>query len=96
MKGITGNPALDAYQRFAVKSVSSAQRTEGASGTAPRPQATEAAKVSISSEARELAAGNGQVNTQKVERLRAAIAEGSYRVDSSIVAQRMLDGVGHQ
>lgn len=94
MKGITGNPALDAYQRFAVKSVSSAQRTEGTSSTAIRPQATEAARISISSEARELAAGGGQVNTQKVDRLKAAIADGSFRVDSNLVAQRMLDGVG--
>jgi negative regulator of flagellin synthesis FlgM len=94
MKGISGNPALDAYQRFAVKSVSSAQRAEGAEGVAPRPKATEAAKVSISSEARELASGGGQVNTQKVDRLKAAIADGSFRVDSNIVAQRLLDGVG--
>jgi flagellar biosynthesis anti-sigma factor FlgM len=94
MKGITGNPALDAYQRFAVKSVSSAQRAEGTNGAARPPQPTEAAKVSISTEARELASGSGQVNTQKIERLKAAITEGSFRVDSTIVAQRMLDGVG--
>jgi flagellar biosynthesis anti-sigma factor FlgM len=94
MKGITGNPALDAYQRFAVKGVSSAQRAEGASGTAPRPQGTEAAKVSISTEARELASGSEQVNAQKVERLKAAIEDGSFRVDATLVAQRMLDGLG--
>jgi flagellar biosynthesis anti-sigma factor FlgM len=92
MKGISGNPALDAYQRFAVKSVSSAQRAEGTEGVAARPKATEAAKVSISSEARELASGGGQVNTQKVDRLKAAISDGSFRVESSVVAQRMLDG----
>lgn len=94
MKGITGNPALDAYQRFAVKPVSSAQQAQGTGAAAPQPQTGAAAKVSISTEARSLAEGSGPVDTQKVDSLKAAIADGSFKVNSTVVAQRMLDGVG--
>ncbi|MEN9580589.1 MAG: Anti-sigma-28 factor, FlgM [Pseudomonadota bacterium] len=94
MKGITGNPALEAYQRFAVKPVSSAQQAQGAGVDPASTTSTKAAKVSISAEARELAAGNAPVNTQKVESLRAAIVDGSFQVNPTLVAQRMLDGVG--
>ncbi len=90
MKGITGNPALDAYQRMAVKPVAPQQRTEGTSSTT-RGSASEAAKVSISAEAQSLAASSGQVNHAKVDALRAAIADGTFRVDSTHVAQRMLE-----
>jgi flagellar biosynthesis anti-sigma factor FlgM len=93
MKGITGNVS-DAYQRYAVKPLSSAQQpqaTESAERTS-RSQSAEAAKVTISAQAREMA-GNG-VNTEKIESLKAAIADGSFKVNSSVVAQKILDGFG--
>lgn len=94
MKGITGNPALDAYQRMAVKPVGAPPRAEGATGTAAPGPRTEAAKLSISAEAQSLAANQGAGDTAKVDSLRAAIADGSFRVDATHVAQRMLETGG--
>jgi flagellar biosynthesis anti-sigma factor FlgM len=93
MKGITGNVS-DAYQRYAVKPLSSAQQPQAAGSTEKTARGTspEAAKVTISAQARELA--GGAVNTQKVESLKAAIADGSFKVNSTTVAQRILDGFG--
>jgi flagellar biosynthesis anti-sigma factor FlgM len=89
MKGISGNPALDAYQRM--KPVSTAHHSNQTQGQDQRPKAASAAKVSISAEAQSLAAGES-VNTQKVDALRSAIADGTFKVDSNKVANMMLDG----
>ena len=94
MKSITGNPALDAYQRMAVSRVSGATpaaRVEP--GKAEQGPPPEAARVSISSEARDLAAGS-HVDTHKVEDLRAKVQDGSFQVDAALVARRMLDTSG--
>ena len=95
MKGITGNSALEAYRRVQLTPVNPAQSSaQPAPATAER-HPTEAAKVSISSEARELATkGEANVNTKKVESLKASIADGSFKVDSHLVAKRMLDTLG--
>jgi flagellar biosynthesis anti-sigma factor FlgM len=93
MKGITGNSALEAYRRVALTPVSSATPAAApeAAATAER-NPTEAAKVSISTEARALAAkGDSEVNSKKVESLRAAISDGSFKVNSHLVAERLLD-----
>lgn len=92
MKGISGNPALDAYQRFAVKPVASPREAQGPSQAGHAAPSPEAAKVNISSEAR--AAADSPMNAQKVDALKTAIADGSFRVDSGLVAQRMLDSMG--
>ena len=92
MKGITNShSALTAYQRqTAVDPVSvpqsPAQREGVAGGTSVR-----AARVSISAEARALAAGDPGIDQAKVERLRAAFAGGGLKFDSQLVAQRMID-----
>jgi flagellar biosynthesis anti-sigma factor FlgM len=92
MKGITNShSALTAYQRqTAVDPVSvpqsPAQREGVSTGTSVR-----AARVSISAEARALAAGDPGVDQAKVERLRAALGGGSLKFDSQLVAQRMID-----
>jgi negative regulator of flagellin synthesis FlgM len=92
MKGISGNVS-DAYQRFAVKSVNApTQQSVGSTQQTTRAASPEAAKVSISSQARDMASSG--VNTQKVESLKAAIADGSFKVNSQVVAQRILDGFG--
>jgi flagellar biosynthesis anti-sigma factor FlgM len=58
-------------------------------------QPAEAVKVSISTEARELASkGDAQVSSKKVESLKAAISDGSFKVNSHVVAARLLDTLG--
>jgi negative regulator of flagellin synthesis FlgM len=96
MKGITGNSALEAYRRVALSPVNSA--TNAAAPHAPAAaerHPAEAAKVSISTEARELASkGDSNVSASKVDSLRAAISDGSFKVDSHVVAQRLLSTLG--
>jgi flagellar biosynthesis anti-sigma factor FlgM len=92
MKGIiSSHSALTAYQRqTAVDPVSvpqsPAQREGAVSSTSVR-----AARVSISAEARALAAGDPGVDQAKVERLRSALSSGSLKFDSQLVAERMID-----
>jgi flagellar biosynthesis anti-sigma factor FlgM len=97
MKGITGNPALDAYNRMAISPVGGARPVQRPEANAPAAQGgDQAAQVTISSRARDLAtesAGQG-VDTAKVERLRAQIAEGSYRTDPQKIARTMIEQLG--
>lgn len=101
MKGISGNPALAAYQRM-----SAVQQPKGAAETRQQPEpdreARSAAKLDISSEARELAtrgpaesgATERGVSPQRVEELKAAVADGSFRVDARQVAEGLIDELG--
>lgn len=93
MKGITGNPALDAYHRMAISPVGAARpvdRPEAVSSGTASP----AAEVSISARARDLASESTQVDVAKVEGLKQQIAEGKYRADSHVIAQRMIEQLG--
>jgi flagellar biosynthesis anti-sigma factor FlgM len=94
MKGVSGNPALDAYQRMAISPVNGARRAAPVSADI-ETQPAQAAKVNISSEARTRAssAAEGQVDVQKVESLKAQVEGGTYQVNSKLVAGRMLDHV---
>ncbi|MET0412043.1 MAG: flagellar biosynthesis anti-sigma factor FlgM [Polyangiaceae bacterium] len=99
MKGITSNPALDAYQRTAVTPVGPGPRSSAGGDAAPLLDSSQAAKVSISSEARALASGaseveQGNFDQDKVEQLRAALAAGSLKFDSSAIAEKMIDQAG--
>jgi flagellar biosynthesis anti-sigma factor FlgM len=94
MKGITGNPVLDAYGRMAITPVGAARPVEAVeSGSSVSGASTPAAEVSISSHARDMAAG-GRFDADKVEALKTRIAEGKFKVDSQDVARRMLDALG--
>jgi flagellar biosynthesis anti-sigma factor FlgM len=94
MKGITGNPVLDAYGRMAVTPVGAARPVETIeSGGGSAAAATAAAEVSISAHARELA-GGGKFDAEKVEALKTRIAEGTFKIDSQDVARRMLEALG--
>jgi flagellar biosynthesis anti-sigma factor FlgM len=95
MKGITGNPVLDAYGRMAVTPVSAARPAEAAveTGGSASAASTPAAEVKISSHARDMAAG-GRLDVEKVEALKSQIAEGKFKVNSQDVARRMLEALG--
>jgi flagellar biosynthesis anti-sigma factor FlgM len=94
MKGITGNPVLDAYGRMAISPVGAARPAEtiesgGNAGAASSP----AAEVSISANARDMAE-SGRLDAEKVAVLKNQIAEGKFKIDSQDVARRMIDALG--
>ena len=94
MKGITGNPVLDAYGRMAITPVGAARPAPAVeSGSSVSAASTPAAEVTISSHAKDMAAG-GRFDAEKVEALKNNIAEGKFKVDSQDVARRMLDALG--
>ena len=98
MKGITGNPVLDAYQRGGVSKVGAAKAVESSVGPAPSAGAgpsSAAVEVSISSQARDLAANaSAPVNYGKVEDVKNKIAQGTLKIDSHLVAQRLVNALG--
>jgi flagellar biosynthesis anti-sigma factor FlgM len=99
MKGITSNPALDAYQRMAVTQVGAPRAPQKATATEQESRASanqEIAKVSISTEARQLAtsAGESVSNSEKVSRLRAAIDSKQLQFDSTKIAERLVAALG--
>jgi flagellar biosynthesis anti-sigma factor FlgM len=96
MKSVTGNPALDAYQRMAVTGISPANPPREVESSPVRAQGVPpAARVSISDRARELALeAPAAVDTEKVAALQAKIRDGQFRVDSAVVARRMLETLG--
>jgi flagellar biosynthesis anti-sigma factor FlgM len=97
MKGITGNPVLDAYQRGGVSKVGAAKPAEQAGPAAPGAggASTSAVEVSISPQARDLAATSGApVNHAKVEDVKSQISQGTFQINSQVVAQRMLSALG--
>ena len=98
MKGITGNPVLDAYQRGGVSKVGAAKPAEQAGAVAPSTgggPSSAAVEVSISSAARDLAASSGQpVNHAKVEDVKNQISQGTFQIDSKKIAERLLSALG--
>jgi flagellar biosynthesis anti-sigma factor FlgM len=95
MKGITGNPALDAYHRMGISPVGGARPVDRAEVSTPTAGGTSAAEVQISSRARDLAVDAGRdIDSGKVEALKARIQDGSFRVDSQKIAQRMMEQIG--
>jgi flagellar biosynthesis anti-sigma factor FlgM len=94
MKGITGNPVLDAYGRMAVTPVGAARPAQPVeSGGSVTGASTPAAEVTISSGAKDMAA-SGRFDADKVAALKSQIAEGKFKIDSQDVARRMLDALG--
>jgi flagellar biosynthesis anti-sigma factor FlgM len=90
--------AVDAYVRTsrvsAPNGVDRAPEQQPATSEAA-PSHTEAASVSISPEARALAAGaNGAASGAKVQHLREKVANGTFHVDPQLVAKRMLNVTG--
>jgi flagellar biosynthesis anti-sigma factor FlgM len=86
--------AIDAYARTALASTTPARPVEP-----PATQVTnnnnEAAQVTVSEEARALAASGGAgVDQAKVAQLKKQIEEGEYRVNSQKLAMRILEVIG--
>ena len=98
MKGITGNPVLDAYQRGGVSKVGAAKPAEQAAPAAPSAAggaSTSAVEVSISAQARDLAAHSSQpVNHAKVEDVKSRISAGTFQIDNRVVARNLLSALG--
>lgn len=97
MKGITGNPVLDAYQRMTVSKVGAAKAVEApASTSAPAGPVTAAAEISISGSARDMAAhaGSQAIDHHKVDALKGKIADNKYQINSTLIAQRLVGALG--
>lgn len=91
MKGISGNPVLDAYQRMAISPVAGSPTVQAPTPAAPVPGRSENAEVSISAKARDLAAGEAAIDTAKVNELKTRIEAGDFRIDPALIATRMLE-----
>jgi flagellar biosynthesis anti-sigma factor FlgM len=93
MKGISGSPVLDAYQRLAP--VKGTTQVQGPAPVATAPTPGENAEVKISAKARGLAAdGDAAIDTAKVNDLKQRIASGDLQLDHEKIAKRMLERVG--
>jgi flagellar biosynthesis anti-sigma factor FlgM len=94
MKGINGNPALDAYQRVAVSPVNPARPADKVDVGHDQAGKEEAAKVSISNTARQLAAGAGEGHSaERVAELKSQVAQGTFQVNAGAIAGAMLDAL---
>ena len=86
--------AIDAYARTALASTTPARPVEPAA-TQVTNSSNEAAQVTVSDEARALAAkGGGGIDEMKIAALKKQIDEGEYRVNPQIIAMRILDSLG--
>ena len=73
-----------------------AGKGHGAKGAPPPPPSAGAVTVSLSQKAQELASSqatsaSSDVDSAKVDRLKSAIASGSFKVDSSRIASKIVD-----
>jgi flagellar biosynthesis anti-sigma factor FlgM len=93
MKGISGSPVLDAYQRMSP--VKGAAPVKGPEPVATTPSSAENAEVKISAKARGLATdGDAAIDTAKVTDLKAKIAAGELKIDHLKIASRMIERSG--
>jgi flagellar biosynthesis anti-sigma factor FlgM len=87
------NRVLNAYQRSGVTGVTGKGPAQAPAPVASEksPGAGEAAKVTISAEARALAKASPDFDPAKVDALKQKVDAGEYKVDSQTVARRLLD-----
>ena len=88
-----GTQALDAYQRTMATAPSTAVKSpQAAASTATAAAPQEAATAQFSKEAQALVAKASEgYDAQKVQALKSQVANGTYQVDSRLVASRMVD-----
>jgi flagellar biosynthesis anti-sigma factor FlgM len=92
MKGISGNPVLDAYQRMAVSPVAGAPTVQAPNPVTPVQGRSENAEVQISAKARDLAAGGeAAIDTAKVNELKKRIEAGDFQLNYDQIASQMLE-----
>lgn len=92
MKGIiSSHSALTAYQRQTEVDPVTSTETPTPRDSQIVSTTARAARVSISAEARALAAGEPAVDRAKIERLRNALQAGSLKFDSQLVAERIIE-----
>jgi flagellar biosynthesis anti-sigma factor FlgM len=84
--------AIDAYARTALNSTTPARPVEPPA--TQTSNSNEAATVTVSQEARALAAGGAGVDETKVAALKKQIADGEYRVNPQMLAMRILETIG--
>jgi flagellar biosynthesis anti-sigma factor FlgM len=91
---IQNSPSPSVYSRPGVNSTTKGGAAKpvstGTAGAKRTGGTTDAASVSLSSEARALAAG-GNVNEAKVSAIKAQVDAGEYEVDAYRVAEQMID-----
>lgn len=92
-------PSVDAYQKMAISKVDTtstkAKASTAASDTGSVPN-QQVAKVTISSEARQLAenSAGGVMNANKVAKLKADAETNALQFDSTKIAERMIAALG--
>ena len=94
-------PALNAYTNVASAPKKSEGTTSEGGDRTPRGAGSgDSATVAISAEARKLAEARasqlreGDVDLEKVAALRAKLERGDFKIDSRLVAERLLDEMG--
>jgi len=86
--------AIDAYARTALASTTPARPVEPPA-TPVTTHSSEAAQVTVSDEARALAANGGAgIDEKKVAALKKQVDGGEYRVNPQMLATRILDALG--
>lgn len=89
---------IDAYNRAAPAdvrndAVSGAGQVRKVGVSESRPETARTGdRVSVSTEARRLAEEQATTSAKRVERLRGAIENGSFKVDHEAIAQRIVNG----
>jgi len=86
------NSAIQGYARTAINPTTPVQPLPPE--PAQLPSSDDAAHVTISPQARELAFQQGSVNRQKIEALREKINSGELKANPQILAMRILDALG--
>jgi flagellar biosynthesis anti-sigma factor FlgM len=82
--------AIQAYARTALNPAAPAPPV----AEPPPPAADEAAHVTLSAEARQLAVQRAGVDQEKVDGLREKVSTGELRINPQILAMRILDAFG--
>jgi negative regulator of flagellin synthesis FlgM len=90
---------LQAYGRTSANDVQKAARVRGGEESSKRAAPTDGspARVTISEEAKKLAAtsgANAPSRPEKVAELKDKISRGDFKVDAQVVARKMIDEIG--